>query len=151
MDIEGKLGLLYSNVLMEVVSTISGFSLDILSQEWDAEFEEMTGVMSLNGKKSGLLFVSAKEAHMRLLCSYMIGVPQDEVSVGDVEDSLCELVNIIAGGAKLRLSDTDFVFSLSSPFVVRGQNMSVAAQNKSRLISSVLGNEKITVKLTVIY
>jgi len=151
MNIEGKLGLLYSNVLMEVISTVSGFSLDTLSQEWDADFEEMTGVMSLNGKKAGLLFISTKEAHMRVLCSYMIGVPLDEVTDVDVEDSLCELVNIIAGGAKLRLSDTDFVFNLSTPFVVKGQNLSIAAKNKSRFISRVLGNGDLTVKLKVIY
>ena len=151
MDIENKLGTIFSNVIMEIISTISGFSLDVLSQEKDNNFDEMTGVMNLSGKKSGMLFISIKEADMRLLCSYMIGVPQDELTQNDVEDALCELVNMTAGSAKLRLSDTDYVFSLSAPFLLKSQGMNIVVKNKTRIISKVIGNNEVSLRFKVVH
>ena len=155
MDVVEKLGSVFSSVLMEIVSTISGFSLEIFSAKDlsinENEFDEMTGVMALSGKKSSLLFISAKEDDMRKLCSYMIGVSEEEVSKEDIEDSLCELVNMTAGSAKLRLSGSDFVFNLSSPFLLKGNNMNIKGKNKTRIISQVLRNEEISVSLKVVY
>ena len=151
MDIENKLGSIFSDVLMEIITTVSGFSLDVLSEETDVDFEEMTGVMSLNGKKNGILFITAKETDMRQLCSYIIGVVQDEITKEDVEDSLCELVNMTAGSVKLRLSGSDYLFNLSSPFLLKGQSMNIKCKNKTRIISKTLGNGEISVKLKVVY
>jgi len=151
MDIENKLGSIFSDVLMEIIATISGFSLNVLSEETDVDFEEMTGVMSLNGKKNGILFITAKETDMRQLCSYIIGVVQDEITKEDVEDSLCELVNMTAGSVKLRLSGSDYLFNLSSPFLLKGQSMNIKCKNKTRIISKTLGNGEISVKLKVVY
>ena len=155
MDTYEKLSTVFSSVLMEIVSTISGFSLEILSPEDSSakeyDFDEMIGVMALNGKKSGILFLSAKETDMRKLCSYMIGVPQEEITKEDVEDSLCELVNMTAGSAKLRLSGSDFIFNLSSPFLLKGQNMSIKGKNKTHIISQILGNDEISVRVKVVY
>jgi len=148
---EAKLGHLYSGVLTDVVSTISGFSLEVISEEWDTGLEDMTGIMCLNGKMSGTLFISAKEEHIRRLCSYMIGAAEDEVSDEDTEDSLKELTNIVAGGAKLRLSNTEYAFNLSPPFVIKGQDMSIGEKNKPRLIARVLTNGDITVKIKIVY
>ena len=151
MDIDDKLELIFSDVLTEIISTISGFSFEVLSQEKDNSFEDMVGVMSLSGKTNIMFFVSAKETDMRILCSYITGIPQDEVTKSDAEDALCELVNMAAGSAKLRLSGSDYVYTLSSPFAVKGQNMSIAAKNKTRVISRVLGNDEISVKLKLVH
>jgi CheY-specific phosphatase CheX len=146
-----ELGSVFTSVLVEVVSTISGFSLEVLPLSRDAGFDEMIGSMNLNGQKSGLLFVSAGEADMRTLCSFMIGVSKDEVTKEDIDDTLCELVNMIAGNAKLRLSNTDYKFTLSTPFVIRGKSMSLITKEKVHVISKIFGNEEISIKLIVLY
>ena len=152
MEADNNLAMIYSEVLKEVVFTITSISLEVLSEKKGSGFSEMVGVMSLNGqKRNGVLFITAPEAHIRLLCSYMVGVPEAKLSNEDVEDALCELVNIVAGTAKLRLSTTDYSFNLSAPFVVRGDNMAVGVKNKTRLISRELGNDDINVGIKVFY
>ncbi|MCL2440572.1 MAG: chemotaxis protein CheX [Treponema sp.] len=150
MNIDEELGQIFSSVLMEIVSTISGFSLDIIPDS-DESFDEMTGIMSLCDNNSRILFISAKEKDMRQLCSYMIGVPQEEISSDDVDDSLCELVNMAAGSAKLRLSGSDCKFNLSSPFLLKGDNMRISGKKKTRIISKTLGNGDITIKIKIVY
>jgi CheY-specific phosphatase CheX len=151
MSIGSKLELIFSDVLTEIISTISGFSLEVLSQEEDKCFEDMVGVMSLNGENNITFFVSAKETDMRILCSYMTGIPQAEVTKNDTEDALCELVNMAGGSAKLRLGGSDYLYTLSPPFALRGQNMSIVAKNKTHVISRVLGNGEISVKLKLVH
>ena len=151
MDEDKKLGFIFSEVLTEIVSTISGFSIDVLSEDKDNDFEEMTGMMSLSGQNSGMLFISAKENDIRILCSYMIGVTQDEVTTSDIEDTLCELVNMTAGSVKLRLSGSDYMFNLSQPFLIKGQNKKLVTKNKTHIISKTLGNGEISIKLKVIH
>jgi len=151
MDMNHSLGLIFSDSLKDVISTVTGFAVEASSQERDIEFGEITGMMSLSGNKTGTLFVSSNEPDMRLLCSYMIGVPPEEVDKDDVYDTLCEIVNMTAGNVKLRLSDTDYAFSLSPPFVIKGDDMSIIAKRRTLIISRTLGNDKFSVKLKVIY
>ena len=147
MDIFDTLGMIFSDALAEVVATATSVHLSCVSSEKDIGFEEITGAMSLCSKKGGILFISAKESNMRTLCSYMIGVPEAEVTNEDIEDALCEFVNMTAGSAKLRLPDPDYMFTLSSPFVIKGSDMTIATKNKINVISRILENEKISVKL----
>ena len=146
-----ELGPVFADVLAEVISTMSGFSFSVLSSERDADFNEMIGLMNLNGEKSGMLFVSAGEEDIRVLCSFMTGLPQNEVTKDDLDDALCELVNMTAGNAKLRLSGTDYTFNLSPPFIISGKNMSIITKKRTRVVSRVLGNDDISVKLKVVY
>ncbi|MCL2636898.1 MAG: chemotaxis protein CheX [Oscillospiraceae bacterium] len=151
MNIDANLGQLFTESLIDDISTITGFSLEVMSQERDESFEEMVGVMSLKGAKNGTLFISANEPDIKMLCAYMIGAFPEEVTEADIRDTLCELVNIVAGSAKLRLSDTDYAFNLSQPFVFTGQNMSIASKDKTRVISRTVGNDELSLKLKVVY
>ena len=146
-----QLGFIFSNALTEIVSTTAGFSLGISSSEDDADFDEMVGIMSLNGKNHGMIFISAGESVMRVLCSFMTGVSKDEVTKEDIDDALCELVNMTAGSAKLRFNDAEQMFTLSSPFVVSGKNMSFVTKKRVNVISRVLKDGEISVKLKVIF
>ena len=146
-----ELGDLFADVLAEVVSTMTGFSLDVLSSERNADFDEMIGLMNLNGKESVTLFISAEEDKMRVLCSFMIGVAIENVTKDDIYDALCELVNMTAGNAKLRLGGTDYMFKLSPPFAISGKNMSITTLKKVHVVSRVLGCAEISVKLKLVY
>ena len=151
MDIDHKLGFVFTDVLLEVISTSAGCSFEVLSQETDYDFETVTGVMNLNGEKGVMLFVTANEPDMRELCSCMTGVSKDDVTAADIEDALCEIVNMAAGGAKLRLSDTDYSFMISQPFIIRGDNITVLTKKRTHIISRTLGNGEISIKLKLIF
>jgi len=146
-----NLGYFFADALKEVVLTTSGFSFDILPPENDVAFDEMTGIMSLNGNGSGMVFVSAKEHAIRVLCSFMTGVQRDEVTKDDICDTLCELVNMTAGNAKLRFHDTQYMFSLSPPFVISGENVSMITKKGVHTISRILSDGELSLKLKVVF
>ena len=144
------LSVIFSDALAEVIATVTGVDLQCLTSEEDGGFEEITGVMSLCSKKGGILFITTKEQDIRVLCSRMIGVPQEKVTREDIEDAICEFVNMTAGSAKLRLSDRDYMITLSSPFVIKGKDITVATKTKTHVISKHLGNGEISVILKLI-
>ena len=161
-----ELGCIFVDALLEVISTLSGFTFYGVSPSGEsdeteetelkepgenADFDSMIGVMSLTGgKKNIMVFLSAGDSDMKVLCSYMSGVSQDEVTKDDMCDTLCELVNMTAGNAKLRIGGTDCKFELSLPFAITGGNMSVITKKRVGVFSKVLGNSEISVKLKII-
>ena len=140
MSAPDNLGDIFSDALAEAVATVAGVCLERVPIKDDEGLGELTGAMSLCGKKGGILFVSANESAVRFLCSCMTGVAEDEVSRSDVEDALCEFVNMTAGSAKLRISEPDYYFNLSTPFVIRGKDITIMTKNKAKVITRVLGN-----------
>jgi CheY-specific phosphatase CheX len=141
----------FSDALAHVISTVSGIHLSCASRGRDPDFCDVTSIMNLRSKMGAILFVSANEPDIRFICSSMIGLPIHEVTMDDVHDTICELTNMAAGNTKLRLSDTDFLFSLTQPFVITGSDMTVIAKKKTRIFSEVLSNESISVKLMIVY
>jgi len=146
-----KLGTIYLNALAEVISTTAALQLHVKSQDNDFSFNEIVGVMSLDGQKKGMLFVSAKAADVRLLCSNMIGAALADVTNDDIDDTMCELVNMTAGSAKVRLSETEYMFSLTQPFVIKGKDMSLVTKPSTDISTGILGSNDITVKLKIVY
>ena len=146
-----KLSFIFVDALTEVISKMAGISFDILSTEVDSGFDEITGVMSLNGANFGLIFISAEEASLRVICSYMTGIPGNEITKDDLEDAVCEIVNMTAGNAKLRTNNAEQIYEISPPFVISGENMSVNTKKRTNIISRVLGNGEISIKLKLIF
>jgi len=146
-----KLGHVYSGALAEVIATVTGLHLRVESMESENELGDIIGVMCLNGKKSGVLFVSAKKDDVRILCSRFIGVNANDVTDTDIDDTICELVNMTAGSAKLRLSDTDYMFTLSPPFSIKGKDISIVTKAITHVIAGTLSNDEISVKFKAVY
>ena len=144
------LGSVFTDALIEVIAKTSGFSLEVLSAEQNAGFDENTAIMKLCGNNSVMVFISAEEASMRILCSYIEGIPQNEITQEDINDVLSELVNMTAGSAKLLLNDTDYMFTLSSPFLISGKDMSITTKKRVTVISRTIGNEEIKIRLKII-
>jgi len=151
MDPRVDIGFVFADALLEVISTVSGFSLEETDQEPDVNFNDMTAVMNFYGEMSGMLFVSSNKPDMRAICSYMIGVPIEDVTDSDIEDALCELANMTAGNAKLRFGHAENVFTLTPPFLIKGKTMSISAKSKTHVVSRTLGNGDISVKLKIVY
>ena len=149
-----ELGSIFTGALTEVILKTTGFLLEDLQADRAAEyaeFRDIVGAMSLNSKKSGMLFVSADERCLRVLCSYFIGVPIKDITRDDLLDALCELVNMTAGNAKISLSDPDYMYSLSSPFAISGIGLSIDFKKRTNVISRVLSNGDISVKIAIVY
>jgi len=146
-----NLSYIFVDALTAVISKMAGLSFDVLSSENDNSFDEITALMSLNGKYHGILFISADEKSMRTICSFMTGVPKDEITRNEIEDTLCELVNMTAGNAKLRTNNTDQIYTLSSPFIINGEKLTINTKKRITVISRILGNNEISVKLKVIF
>ena len=146
-----ELGSTFTEVLIEVIAKVSGFSLEVLSTERDPCLDGTFALMRLNGARGGMLIISAEDDGIRTLCSYMEGSPGDEITKDDEEDVLGELVNMTAGNAKMRLNDTEYTFALSTPLIINGSNISITTKKRVNVISRVLGNEDIKLKLKIIY
>ena len=146
-----KLSSIFADALTGVISKMAGFSFDILSSDADNNFEEITSVMNLNGMNHGIIFISAKEKVMRIISSFMTGIPENEITRDDIEDTLCELVNMTAGNAKLRTNNTEHTFTLSQPFIINGENLSIKAKKRINIFSRILGNNEISIKLKLIF
>ena len=142
-----ELGVIFADALAEVVGTMTGAQLVCLPQEDDAGLFDISGAMFLRGETGGMLFISANEPDIRILCSGMIGVAKEEATQQDIEDALCEFVNMTAGNVKLRLSDPEHAFTLSSPFIIRGRDVSVAVKNKKHAVTRIAGDGEVYLKL----
>jgi len=146
-----ELSTIFADSFLEVISTSTGIMLDVVSSENDFEFFNMTSVICLNGSKQGMLFVSAKDSIAKILCSRMTGISEDDVTDEDCIDAMCEFANMTAGNAKLRLGNSEYLFTLSSPFIIEGNEMSITTKKKVRVISKTFGNGELEVKMKLMY
>jgi len=146
-----NLGQVYLESLTEVIATVTGMHLHVGSCVPDFSFEDITGIMYLNSKKSGILFVTANEDDVRVLCSRFIGVPSDEVTEEDLYDTINELVNMTAGSANLRIKDEDYVFPLLQPFVIKGKDVSLITKTITHIEAGILTDGNISISLKVVY
>ena len=146
-----ELAAIFIDAFQEVISTSTGIQLDTLSSGNDNEFYELTGIMNLNSNVPGILFISVSHATAQALCSYMTGVSKDEISKDDYIDALCEIANMTAGNAKLRLGNSGYLFTLSSPFVIEGSQMSIFTKKKVRVISTSFGKDELSAKMKIVY
>ena len=92
---------------------------------------DITALIGLSGPIRGIVVLSFPVNTALSIVSRLLGT---EVRVVDesVLDSVAELVNIVAGGAKARLHDSDGPpVDLSLPSVVRGQRYSIEHPSRS--------------------
>ena len=146
-----ELSEVFIDSFLEVISTSTGVQLDVISQEIDEHFFDMTATICLSGIKQGILFISADEVSAKDLCSQMTGISKEEVTKDDCFDALCEFANMTAGNAKLRLGNSEFLFTLSSPFIIEGKKMSITTKKKVRVLSTYFGNNEVYIKMKLVY
>ena len=105
-------------VLMNIMG--EGPSLNV-SPVISAEFDkaDFLARMSLERENDALgrgwLFVFMPKEQAAALVETMLAFPDDGVNDNDILDGLGELLNVVAGGAKARLSGSPFHFMLSIP------------------------------------
>jgi chemotaxis protein CheX len=81
---------------------------------------DVSGVIGLSKFITGNCLVSFPEdmAH-RIVSAFLMEEPP--VAIDMLHDGIGEVANMVAGGAKRRLADRGFAFSISTPTVVAGR------------------------------
>ena len=144
-----QVGKIFSDVLKDVISKTTGVTLEVIKHF--SGFDEIIGIMSLNGNNPGMVIISAGYATIKTLCTFMTGISTNEVTDNDIYDTLCELVNMTAGNAKLRFNSSEDIYSLSPPFIITGEEMSIITKNRVDFISKTLSGDGLTLKLKVTF
>ncbi len=116
-----------------------------------SEMYGITGIIGLSGEASGSVVLNLPAQAAINVVSSFVGEAYDDINA-DVVDGVGELINIIAGDSKNRLSEKGYTFNLSLPKIVVGRNY-VTSQSRSTpciVLSflSELGKFTIEVSLT---
>lgn len=143
-------GEIFSRLLEDAISTTTGFYLE-RSDEYEefAEKKEIVGSMVMCGEKNLLLLLSADEKSARLIVSYMTGIDINKLSDDMVCDGITEIINMVAGGARMALEDKKFNFSMSVPFTIVGKDVDVIVKKRTGKFLSNFKNEDINLNFKI--
>lgn len=87
-----------------------------------AMYGDISGIIGLSGDTTGTCAVSLPENLAERVVSAMLGEP---VTGGarnpDVRDGIGEVINMVAGGAKTLLSDSQYHFDITLPTLISGR------------------------------
>ncbi|MFY9176889.1 MAG: chemotaxis protein CheX [Caldicoprobacterales bacterium] len=128
MDIE-KIADYFTDSLRQVLRTMAGFEVSNTScdqLDFSDKESNIIGIMVLHGKKDAVISLSMEYSTATMVIAYMTGILPEELSESDLFDGVAELVNIMAGEVKARLSNTPYHFLLTSPFSIGGTSLKVA-------------------------
>ncbi len=113
----------FQAAITEIFSTMAMINVNLVQtylSDGKFHFGNITAIMALAGNEKGIVLVSLHESFARSLVSNMMGVTPDMLEEEELHDGIGELINMIAGGAKARLGDTEEHFLLSAPSVITG-------------------------------
>ncbi len=118
----------FINATIETMETMLGVSTERLSpfiKDGDSATGDISGIIGFTGERiSGS--ISLCFPFQAALKSYELMVAEKVSRVTEeVQDSVGELINIVAGYAKKDFDAIDVTFNISLPFVIVGQNHSV--------------------------
>jgi len=141
---------LFAKALKDVVAIVAGMSFERAYTVNESLGDELVGMMSLQGQKVSLLAITCSLQGVRLLCSHMLGVHEDEITDRDMGDAICELVNMTAGSVKARLRETAYEYTLTTPFAMKGKGLQFIVKDRVSVVQVVLSSGEIELKLKMI-
>lgn len=84
-------------------------------------YGDVSAVIGLSGTTTGTCALSLPQALAERLIRGMLMVPDsDSIAESDVHDGVGELINMIAGGAKTKLTQTQYRFNITLPTIISG-------------------------------
>lgn len=101
-------------------------------------YGEVSGIMGMaEGGVEGLVVASFPVPLALKIGGGFLGMDATEMD-SDIKESMGELVNMIAGGAKAKLEGTPFFFLLSIPTVVSGKGVEIHHKSTHRRVVAEL-------------
>lgn len=153
--IHGTIGLFlkcFTTSLLETFRTVSGIDFNLVEdQQVDNQDSGLTvsGFMLLTGERNILLTLSLPWDTAITLVSFTAGISPDEISNEDVYDSIAEFTNMVAGGAKHMLAESENHFQLTTPFAVSGNDFSIFFRKNIESYLKVFKNEELQIYLNI--
>lgn len=84
-------------------------------------YGDVSGVIGLSGATTGTCALSMPSTLAERAIRSMLMTPDDEVlAESEIRDGVGELINMIAGGAKTKLSSTMYKFNMTLPTIISG-------------------------------
>lgn len=85
----------------------------------------VTGQVSLTGKFSGAIYLNLPEKFATTCAANILGSTPETTALGDINDVVGELTNMVTGSLKSKMTDRGFNCQLSVPSVLRGHDLAV--------------------------
>ncbi len=107
--------------IIDMASMMLGVEVEVGEESEDIPEPIVSGLINLDGEDArGQVAMSfPKETAVKMVAA-MLGFEEDEVDEEALSDGTGEMVNIVAGYAKGKLSETQYKFQLSLPTIVGG-------------------------------
>lgn len=143
-------GEIFSRLLKDAINTTTGFYIE-QSEDYEefTDNKEIVGSMVMCGEKNLLLLLSADEKSAKIIVSYMTGIDINKLSKEMVCDGITEIINMVAGGARMALEDKKFDFSMSVPFTIVGKGVDVIVKKRTGKFLSNFKNEDINLNFKI--
>lgn len=104
-------------------------------------YGEISGIIGLSGTTTGTCGLSLPNDLAQDVVRTMLMIPGDEVlSEAETRDGVGELVNMIAGGAKTKLSQTQYKFNITLPTIISGGKHEVFHRSSTYCVVIVFEN-----------
>jgi len=112
---------------------------------------EICGTMMLGGNATVLITVSTDKDSAKTIVSYMTGIDVAELTDEEVVDGIAEIVNMLSGSCKTRNSEKNFEYTLTTPFVMVGDNLDILTKKSVEKYFSNFEADTIKLQLKLFY
>ncbi len=113
-----------------------------LKQGFDM-YGDISGVVGLSGVTTGTCALSLSNELAEDVVRALLMTPEGEsLPEEDLRDGVGELVNMVAGGAKTRLSASQYTFNITLPTIISGGEHEVFHRSNTHCVVIVLENRK---------
>jgi len=126
----------FSTMLMMEVKTQDSFVKD----EKNVSTDLISSLHFFGDRYMGKIAVFSSAAVACNIANAMLGTDTTEVN-DEIKDGMGELVNMIAGVAKVKLTDTLGDMHLLTPWVIAGRHLSIASSDGGEVGSSETGSD----------
>ena len=119
----------FVDALRETLSTMAMLELEVDAVEPtpDGAIQaEVAATIGLSGAGRGMLLVTVSPQLAPIIAASMLGMAPEEIGPDEAGDTISELANMIAGGAKRAFAGTEYAFNLSLPTRLVGEKPAIA-------------------------
>lgn len=119
----------FVEALRETLSTMALLDLEveaIESANQAAIQADIGATIGLSGSGKGMVLITVSSALAPRVAASMLGMEPEEIGAEEASDTVAELANMIAGGAKRAFASTELAFNLSLPKRIVGAKPAIA-------------------------
>lgn len=93
---------------------------------------DLVGIIGISGNTAGNVILSMSSSLAKTMVANMLGLDKDGMTEDDLSDGIGEILNMIAGSAKTKMSATgQTAFHLALPSVILGKDIQLAGNKKA--------------------